>query len=144
MGLGSLGTERERALARAKKYEGDELIAAERKREADAKAELALLRQRFLDGPTLRLPLGKSSISFDPNRNYPLSEGTVYLAARLADAWGELDAAGGVFISADWNWASVPLKNASEFAMSGDGWSLQLRDEWAAQARDGGWTLSKR
>lgn len=142
--LGSPIIERELVLARAKKYEGGELIAAEAKREAEATMKLALLRQRFLDGPTLRLPLGKSNISFDPNRNYPLPEGTVYLAARLADAWGELDAAGGVLISADWTWASVPLKNASEFSTSGEGWSLQLRDEWAAKPRDGGWTLSKR
>jgi hypothetical protein len=100
------------------------------------------LRRRFVEGPTLRLPLGKSNISFDPNRNHPLDEGTVYLEARLTDAWGALDAPGGVFVSKDWKWATVPLKDGSQPTRAGEGWSLQLSEGWESVKREGGWLVS--
>lgn len=156
-GVGDLGAALQKALgtkpnaagdatvvARSGKYDFEALVSHEKQREAEQKAEVARLRAKFIEGPTLRLSLGKSNISFDPNRNHPLGEGTVYLAARLTDAWGELEAPGGVFVSKDWSWAAVPLKVGTQATASGEGWSLQLKDNWEAVQREGGWVLSRK
>src|SRR5262249_59012510 len=85
------------ALDRAKRYDGERLIAAEKAAEERRLARVAEHRRRFVDGPALRLPLTAAvSYSFDPNGIEAIdSERSVYERLHVSDEWGVLDATAG-------------------------------------------------
>jgi hypothetical protein len=131
---------------RAAPYQLDSLRAAEGARERKRQEKLAELRRRFVDGPTLRLPLQSPKVSFDPYRSQPLdSLGTVYGGMRVSERWGVLDAPQGALIASDWMGVTVqaPTVTAGD-TLRGPGWSLELRPEWELipGATPGSWKLA--
>jgi hypothetical protein len=122
------------ALERAGAYRGDYVIATERERENAFRERVAKFRAKFLSGPVLILPMGKTfRYSFDPNHTLPLDDTeTLYFSARATDDWGTLDAPGGVLIV--WQGQSrlqvpAPAK-LSATPLQGDGWTLVLKKGW--------------
>lgn len=119
-------------------YSGQRMIAFERTREANRVAQESRLRARFLDGPSLTLPVGsRFNFSFDPNGAVPLAGiGTVYESSRISDDWGTLEVrSGGVLMKRDEKGhvtgvivASPALKDRG---VEGEGWRLTLSPGWS-------------
>jgi hypothetical protein len=80
----------------------------------------------------LRLPLGKMSMDFDPNRVLVGPEGSqLYEKIRLADHWGQIRVDG------------TPLRIAPDFSAAFLPWpapdgALALADGWRVEAAPGG------
>ena len=140
--LGPSTPSAEQALARARGYHGDYVIATEKERENTLRERLANYQARFLTGPVLFLPVGKTfNYSFDPNQTLPLDDTkTVYFSSRVTDDWGILDAPGGVLMVRDGRGivrVQVPAPgklNASP--LQGDGWTLALQKGWVLAPGD--------
>jgi hypothetical protein len=122
------------------RYAGARMIAAEKEREASRIAEEARLRTRFIEGPTLRLPVGsRFSFNFDPNGAVPLpGVGVVYKSSRISDEWGTLDVtSGGVLMlrNAEGLFTGVVVANPlwKDGFAKGDGWTLELAEGWKAK-----------
>jgi hypothetical protein len=106
-------------------YDGLALRKAESKREAEQQARIRAFQARFVDGPTLVLPLRRMNLQFDPNesQSFP-GQGTVYPTIHLTDEWGAIDVKrGGALITSDWTKMIVPRT-------PGDDYSLSLTDGW--------------
>jgi len=128
-------SERE-ARRRASAYEGDYVIATETEHEKIRRDQIAKYRAKFLEGPILTFPIGKTfSYGFDPNQVVPLDDSnTVYLSARVTDDWGTLDGPGGVLIVRQGG-TIVRLQvgapaDASARPLKGDGWTLAPAKGW--------------
>ena len=106
----------------AEKYRYEELLAAERVRDEKKKTMLREFRARFIDGPTLVLPLRKFTFEMNPNEAVPFeSYGTVYPTLTLRDAWGSIVVKrGGALISADWTRLTVPYPLTEDYVLSLD------------------------
>jgi hypothetical protein len=118
---------------RAMAYGYREVRDAEEAREQTRAARQAGLRQRFTDGPVLRLPLMEMRLGFDPGKVEPLdSAGTVYGTLRIVDRWGVLDVTTGGGLVRDWAEAIVPAPtDANGTRVTGEGWTLDLAAGWA-------------
>ncbi len=118
---------------RATAYGYREVRDAEEAREQTRAARQAGLRQRFIEGPVLRLPLMEMRLGFDPGKVEPLdSAGTVYGTLRIVDRWGVLDVTTGGGLVRDWAEAIVPAPtDANGSRVTGEGWTLELAAGWA-------------
>jgi hypothetical protein len=129
------------AEARAATYDGAQLLAAERERDARKQVMLREFRARFIDGAHLTIPLKKMSFEFDPNAAQPFEAlGTVYPALTARDDWGTIVVhKGGAMISSDWTSLVVP-------AEASDDYTLTLKDGWTIVpgARAGDATLKRK
>ena len=137
--------ERERVLERAKSYDGDALIAAETKKDAELKAAQSKYRSALVDGPVLRLPLKQKSYTFDPNAVVPLpGAGTVYLGCKFIDDWGILEVSDAALADTAFETVRVPAPKAPGDT-TGAGWKLELNAGWKLVhgARAGDVTVSK-
>jgi len=127
--------------ARAARYGGVELLAAERARDVRTQVTLRAFRARFIDGAHLTIPLTHMSFEFDPNAAQPFeSLGTVYPTLTARDDWGSLVVRhGGALIASDW--MSIVVG-----ATAGDDYTLTLNDGWkvVSGAREGDVTLAKK
>lgn len=125
------------ALAAVMKYGGKQIIAQEDARAKVTAARNARFTQALVDGPTLTLPLGKFSISFDPRQVYSLpGHGSVYQTLTLGDAWGKLNVHGDgmALIPAAFNSVTVPLtKSLAGTQLAGKDWSLTLNKGYSVQ-----------
>ncbi len=134
-------------VSRGKAYGAPELEQREAERERAAQARLVTLRQRFVEGPVLRLPFEKMRIQFKPGEIVPIDGvGTVYPSGRIVDAWGSLTVSKGVLVDEKWKSATVPLPlEAQGNKLSGDGWELELAPGWeqAPGARTGDVTMRR-
>jgi hypothetical protein len=125
------------ALKRARAYDGEYVIAAETEREKVRREQVAKARARFIEGPVLILPVGKTfSYGFDPNQVIPLDDSqAMYLYARVTDDWGTLEAAGGVLIVRESGRVvrvQVPApEDVSVRPLKGDGWTLAPERGWS-------------
>jgi hypothetical protein len=134
--LGPATVSADRALERAHTYHGDYVIAAETERENTFRARLAEFRAKFLAGPLLILPVGKTfSYGFDPNAVVPLDDlNTIYLSSRATDDWGTLDAPGGFLMvrkAGQIVRLQVPApNNLSAQPLRGEGWTLTPQKGW--------------
>jgi hypothetical protein len=126
-------------------YDGVALHATESERENTRQALLTLYRAKFIDGPTLTIPLQKMSVQFDPRTLQPLDDlGTVYPEIRISDVWGILEASKGALVKGEWG--SVVLTaptDTSGSPIKGDGWRLELKPGWklVRAARKGDYLL---
>jgi hypothetical protein len=125
------------ALGRAQAYGGKELMASEQARAAQKGKEDAAMRQRFLEGPVLNLPLTEAfSYSFDPTNQVPLEGiGTVYPYLRISAAWGILEATQGALLLIKEEMisgvrVSAP-KDPAARPLAGEGWTLTLKEGWS-------------
>ncbi len=136
---------------RAARYDGADVVAAERLRAEERRRLAALHRARFVDGPLLELALGaRLNYSFDFNAITPLEgAGNVYGQIRIVDEWGILDAsAGGALLVPGPNGspraARVPAPaDAVARPLIGDGWTLTLAESWTLEPgkRPGDWRV---
>jgi hypothetical protein len=114
--------------------------------------QLADLRARFIDGPTVRLRPEQVSVGMNPNRATSLGDaGTVYGDLTWKGANGaELSAPAGGLVNGSWSEIRVPLDSvrleggvlAQLTRWSGAGWSLTLPAGWRVEASGSSWTLS--
>jgi hypothetical protein len=130
---------------RAGRYEGDKLRSSEVEREETRRRKVEAFRKVLIDGPVLRLPLGKQQMSFNPSVLVPIEGvGTVYPTLTLISDWGKLEVHKAALITSDFRKAYVgaPTKT-SEKSLSGDGWELELAAGWKATEgeRKGDWKL---
>jgi hypothetical protein len=118
--------------ARAERYQGERLLAAEKERDKERQKRIADYRVRFVDGPVLALPLREIQISFDPRTLQPLEGiGTVYPSLRIVDSWGTLTASKGALVAADFKkvYVSAPIEPKTR-PLRGEGWEIQLNPGW--------------
>jgi hypothetical protein len=139
------------AVRRARSYDGEEVIALETQRDRDRQARMAAVRQRFISGPVLVLPVGaRFNYGFDPNHVLSLDESsTFYGGGQVSDVWGVMQAPGGFLIVRGANRGmrvQVPAPaNAQERPLKGDGWTLDLTPGWTLVPgpRPGDFTLKQ-
>lgn len=125
------------------------LRAEERDRAERIEAQRADLTARFIDGPTLTLPVvGDFGYSFNPNDASVLpGAGTVYGSARVRAAWGVLEVeSGGVLMErVDGSIVRVVVPvptDAPGPPLAVEGWTLELADGWAVvRGLEGGWRV---
>jgi hypothetical protein len=140
------------AALRARRYDGDRLIAAETQRENVRQERLAGYKRRFVDGPVLVLPLsGEVNYTYDPNGIEAFDDtSSVYRSVRVADAWGILEvSAGAMVIRASGRVSEVRVPAPTDPAaapLTGDGWTLRLNDGWVNSPgkRPGDLAISKK
>jgi hypothetical protein len=136
------------ARGRAASYGLDSLEVSEGRRERRRQERLAESRRRFVEGPTLRIPLRAPNLSFDPSGLQPLdSLGTVYYRLRITESWGILDAPEGGLIAPDWTAVTVPAPTLTAGdTLRGPGWTLWLSSAWKLLpgTRPGSARLSKK
>lgn len=128
------------AETRAASYDGAQLLAAERERDARKQAMLREFRARFVDGAHLTLPLKHMSFEFDPNKSQPFENfGTVYPTLTARDDWGSIVVhKGGAMIASDWMSLVVPAEANGDYTLTlNDGWSI------VPGAREGDLTIAK-
>lgn len=125
------------ASGRAQAYGGKELTAAEQARAAKKAQQDAAMRQRFMEGPVLNLPLTQAfSYSFDPTNQVPLEGiGTVYPTLRISAEWGILEATqGALMLMKEGMISGVRVsapKDPAARPLAGEGWTLTLKEGWS-------------
>jgi hypothetical protein len=128
------------ALARARAYHGEYVIANETEREKIFREHVAKYRSVFLSGPVLILPVGKTfNYFFDPGQTLPLDDTkTIYFSSRVTDDWGILDAPGGVlFVREGKGRVQVPAPSKlTASPLQGEGWTLTLQKGWVVVPGD--------
>ena len=123
-------------LARARAYDGETLMVDETQKDELRKAQLAAHRKRFVDGPVLILPLsGDVGYTYDPNNVVALDDvGTVYPRLRVTDQWGIVEVSNGALMIREngvVKFVRIPAPaNKDTRPLEGDGWKLELKDEW--------------
>lgn len=140
------------AIARAQKYDGDEIIASEQHREARQQKIIAEQRSRLIDKPLLVLPASPDvNYSFDPDEVTAMSDDmSVYGGdVQVMDAWGILTVtSGALFVRENGRLARVQVPapgNPSASSTAGEGWKLELKPGWklVTGSRPGDWTVQK-
>jgi hypothetical protein len=109
-------------------YAGVVVRREEAMREEQRAAQLAEFRTRFIDGPTLTLPVTEQfGYTFNPNSAVSFEpHGTVYLSATIRDAWGTLSVSSGGVLLVRENGLIVRVVLSAD----PDGWTLTLADGW--------------
>lgn len=140
------------ALARAQKYDGDELIAQETDRDIRQQKVIAEAREKLIQKPILVLPAGPDvQYGFDPNNVTAVDEDTSVYGGnvQVSDAWGVLRATREVLLvrkNGRLDRVQVPAPvNPNGPTVSGDGWTLELKAGWklAPGSRAGDWTVKQ-
>jgi hypothetical protein len=134
------------AAARATKYDGATLHAAEARRETTRQEMLASNRAKFIDGPVLTLEFRHMNVQFNPSNLQPLGDaGTVYPTIRVTDDWGVIEGKNGALMKPDWSALVVAAPSSTAgSSIAGDGWTLELKPGWTIvpDARSGDFSLS--
>ena len=109
--------------AHLEKYSYAALLTLEKARDEKKQAMLREFRARFIDGPTIVLPLRKFSFEMDPNASIPFEPyGTVFPTLTLRDeSWGTIVVKrGGALISSDWTKLIVPYPANDHYVLGLD------------------------
>jgi hypothetical protein len=139
----------EEAAARARRYDGDEVIAQESRREREREERAAEYRARLIDGPLVVFPISdRFSYSFNPNNVFPLDDrAVVYPTIRASDSWGILEVSRGALLLREDGrvtrlQVSAPADSQAR-PLSGEGWTLSLTPGWTLVSgpRGGDFTL---
>jgi hypothetical protein len=145
--LGGGSTATAQAVARGRGYGYAAVRREEAARERLRVTHVAALRERFVNGPVLELPLAEMKLGFDPAQVESMdSLGIVYGKLRLTDKWGvmQCDATGGL-VSFDWHRLIVPAPaDTAGRRLTGPGWVLELAPSWrlVPGSRKGDWTVT--
>lgn len=123
-----------------RRYDYEQVAADEASRHEARERQAAAWRAELVAGPTLRLPLLKMNISFNPQTLFPLPpEGAVYPTLRVADRWGVLQAERGALVDSNWQSVTVAAPTAQTGdRISGPGWTLDLAPGWRMDATEPG------
>jgi hypothetical protein len=122
----------------AERYGGIELMAAERRREAEFQKRVAAYRAKLIDGPVLVLEAGPSPRS-SSNSNGMLAlpdGGTVFTTFRAVDEWGILDVTNGAVLTGNQRYIVAAPSNPKGSSISGEGWKLNLQPGWSLKPGD--------
>lgn len=135
-GSAAARTDVDAARSRMEAYGGARLERFERERAAERERLQEAYRARFVDGPVLILPVDEAfNYSFDPNRVFALDGvGQVLSTAMVRAEWGSLEVSGDVLMRrSGGNIVAVVVPapaNPDTRPVTGDGWTLTLRDGW--------------
>ena len=121
------------------------IVEQENAREKERLVKVEQYKNKYIEKPTLRLLFENMNISFDPRNIMPLEDyGTVYPNIRVTDNWGILTVENGALLSKDWS--SVIVSEPTEInenLVKGDGWTLELKQEWRVEKLNGKYELKK-
>lgn len=144
---------KEEAFKRSVNYEADKLISSKMNREKENKKRLAEYKKRFIDGPTLCIPLSHKgikylkSVVFDPRGMYSIDENKiVFNKTTIIGKFGTLDAFNGAMMKSDWSKVYVPAPiDVQARPLCGDGWTLKINPGWEIKPaeRKGDYILEK-
>ncbi|MES2306884.1 MAG: hypothetical protein V4558_15380 [Gemmatimonadota bacterium] len=133
-------------------YGLEQIRREENDRWAEMSRKIGELRERFLKGPTLRIPVGGMGFAFDPTNSTSLgADGTVYGYVEWKGADGAiLSSEGGTFANAARNELRVSVDSAKfttgvlpeTTRWAGAGWSLTLPAGWRVEAAGASWLLT--
>ena len=142
-GVPSVLASQANAVAVARKYQGEELVAVETDRDLRRQARLAEIKKRFVDGPVLALtPMSKFGYGFNPNNVVSIDDNTVFYPwVRVTDEWGVLEANGGLLVRERGLIKKVVVpatKDATGTSLRGDDWKLDLAEGWKVADGDRG------
>lgn len=123
------------ATASATRYGGAEIRASEQQREQERQQRLAELRQRFVEGPVLRIPGGGSGMSDSRGAVVIPGVGTVYFGPfRASGDWGTLEAEKGVLVASDGGSRRLAAPARPDgAAIAGDGWTFKAAPGWVVR-----------
>ncbi len=117
------------------RYGYADVHADEQRREAARDKQLAVWRERLVDGPTVWVPLQAMQIEFDPRNLVAMPGiGTVYPHAVLHDTWGTLTVTDGLLVADGGQSARVRGSASGKGqSYSGPGWQLALSPGWTLE-----------
>lgn len=126
------------AQERAIEYDGEELIAQEKEREAVRAKRHAELHEMFITRPTLRISLdGHTNFSYNPHGIEIMDGiGKVYASMRITGVWGILESSGPVLWATERDRGDhfrVPAPQEVEHeatTIEHDTWTLTLNPGW--------------
>ena len=113
-------------------YNYDNITIFETKRDNERLKLITEYEIKFLKNPTLSIQFENMKIGFNPSNIMPLKDlGTVYPNLRITDNWGILTVENGALLSSNWDKVTVsePTKISDEI-IKGDGWKLELNNDW--------------
>lgn len=132
--------------AKAKLYDGANIVAAETEREARIKTELALYRKKLVEEPHTEILLVKMNVSFNPGTLLILDDkGTIYPNMRVVDEWGILNVTSGGLMSPGWNKITLSAPTSvNDTTVKGNGWDIELKPGWRMRkAENGNYSLQQ-
>lgn len=118
----------------------------ETERDRKQKELLAKLDEKFKENPTLVIPLQNMNISYNPSNLIPYRDlGTVYPNLRITDNWGILTVEKGALVDKNWGKVIVsePIKITDKI-IEGDGWKLELNNDWKLTKIKKNYTLKQK
>ena len=113
-----------------------EIEAFEAERAQISERRIASALARFIEGPTLRLPLG--NMTFDPNTAFDLQpHGQVYEVITLSGDWGRIETHTGLLLHWSTGRAFAPAHGAPQTGRSeSPDWVMEINPGWG-WVRDG-------
>jgi len=139
------------AESRSERYGASAVRADEERRERERQTRMTRLRERFVQGPVVRIkPPRRGPYTFIPSQVTPLEVGTVYRSFEWrGDDGSELVVEGEALLTPDFAEVWVPLDPAhapsppetTPATVTGDGWTLRLAAGWRFQVEGGSWIV---
>jgi hypothetical protein len=129
-----------------KRYNYTQINDFETKRDRKQKELLAKLDEIFQKNPILVIPFQNMNISYNPSNLIPYRDlGTVYPNLRITDDWGILTAEKGALVGKNWGKVIVsePIKT-EEKIIEGNGWKLEINNDWELVKIKENYTLKKK
>lgn len=142
MGIRLPGVSANDVNSRAKRYGGDEVIAAEAMRHERRLQTMAKYRSRLVEGPVLIIPTTESiRYTFNPNTITPFGDiGMIYPTSNVTDEWGVLEVSDGMLMFRDSTTIQklhvVAPTDPLERPLRGAGWKLTFNEGWAVELGD--------
>lgn len=122
------------------------ILREEEIREQQQMVIVEAFKNKFLDESSLTLNTINMNIQFDPRNIFPLEDyGTVYPNLRVVDNWGILTADSGALINPSWTKVIVSKPTElSNVTVKGDGWILELNENWKVEKEGDKYNLVER
>jgi hypothetical protein len=110
-------------------YGGIQIRAEEKQRAKKQATRIADIRARFVDGPTLRLPLKNPQFDMNPQNIFNMPDGPQYHETlKVRDEWGEIQVKQGA-LNVNWKELRV-LAPPGVSVVETDAWVLKLKPGW--------------
>lgn len=115
-------------------YDLETIQNEENKREADIRNRIHSMTSPFTEKPVVFIELESPYFDFEPEDVHAMDTlGTLYDKMRVSDNWGKLAVEkGGCLVSSNYRFLRISTKGlkAEKNRIEGEGWLLQLNDEW--------------
>lgn len=118
----------------------------ETNRDRKQKELLIKFDKLYENNPVMIIPLKNINISFNPGNLIPYrNSGTIYLNLKIIDNFGILTAEKGALINKKWDKVIVSKpEKIKEKTIEGDGWKLELNNNWEIIKMDENYTLKEK